>query len=264
MTTSSSATDYADPRHVEGLDECYFYHAIDLPGLGEVKGDWDLRGCAGEYLGNYDFEGKRAIDVGTASGFLTFEMEKRGAEVVSFDMASGRQWDSVPYPEYVDSWEKILDGHERSANRLKNSYWLSHRLLESKAKAYYGNIYENLPDTVGEFDVAVFGMIFTHLRDPFGALCSILPKVRKSVILTNLFKNGDDFVADFTPTNENKDLHSFWIPTKNCVIRMFEILGFELERTVPCRALCTVGDRPEWDCTAIVATRRQSTGTASK
>jgi predicted nicotinamide N-methyase len=35
------------------------------------------------YLGNFDFVGKRVLDVGAASGFLTFEMEKRGAEVVA-------------------------------------------------------------------------------------------------------------------------------------------------------------------------------------
>ena len=70
------------------VDECYFYHHMDLPGLDEVGKGWDLRETINEYLGGYDFRGKRVLDVGTASGFLTFEMEKRGAEVVSFDMAS--------------------------------------------------------------------------------------------------------------------------------------------------------------------------------
>ena len=70
------------------VDECSFYHHMDLPGPKEVGRGWDLRKTVDDYLGNFDFRGKRALDVGTASGFLTFEIEKRGAEVVSFDMAS--------------------------------------------------------------------------------------------------------------------------------------------------------------------------------
>ncbi len=69
---------------------------MDIPGAGEVKGHWDLRDCIKPYLGDYDFKGKRVLDVGAASGFLTFSMEKQGADVVSFDMASGAQWDVVP------------------------------------------------------------------------------------------------------------------------------------------------------------------------
>src|SRR6266480_2739040 len=34
----------AKPRHVENPANCFFYHTMDLPGLGEVKGHWDLRG----------------------------------------------------------------------------------------------------------------------------------------------------------------------------------------------------------------------------
>jgi 2-polyprenyl-3-methyl-5-hydroxy-6-metoxy-1,4-benzoquinol methylase len=76
---------YAEPLHVKNVAECYFYHHMDLPGLKEVGKGWDLRKTIDDYLGHFDFRGKRVLDVGTASGFLTFEMEKRGAEVVSFD-----------------------------------------------------------------------------------------------------------------------------------------------------------------------------------
>jgi hypothetical protein len=37
------------------------------------------------------------LDVGTASGFLSFEAEKRGAEVVSFDSASPKMHAGVPF-----------------------------------------------------------------------------------------------------------------------------------------------------------------------
>ena len=88
---------YAAPLTVERPEDCFFYHKINIPGLGDVGEQWDLRSSIDDYLGKFDFRGKRVLDMGTASGFLTFEMEKRGAEVVSFDMVDGTQWDIVPH-----------------------------------------------------------------------------------------------------------------------------------------------------------------------
>src|SRR5580658_9967680 len=100
MNSEPSPIQYASPLTIDDPAQCYFYHRMDIPGLEVPKGDWDLRDCIKEYLGNYDFKGKRALDVGAASGFLTFSMEQQGAEVVSFDMASGGQWDVVPQRKY--------------------------------------------------------------------------------------------------------------------------------------------------------------------
>jgi hypothetical protein len=88
---------FAAPRKNLNVNQCFFYHVYDLPGVGRVGGHWDLRETIDDYLGHYDFTGKRALDIGTASGFLTFAMEARGAEVVSFDAAAGRHSDIVPY-----------------------------------------------------------------------------------------------------------------------------------------------------------------------
>ncbi|HEV2177439.1 MAG TPA: hypothetical protein VGW33_09595 [Terriglobia bacterium] len=42
---------YAQPRLVTDVSECYFYHTMDIPGYGCVKGEWDLRGREKDYLG---------------------------------------------------------------------------------------------------------------------------------------------------------------------------------------------------------------------
>ena len=36
------------------------------------------------------------LDVGTATGFLTFHMERHGAEVISYDLSPAYRWDLVP------------------------------------------------------------------------------------------------------------------------------------------------------------------------
>ena len=59
-------------------DDYHFYHAIDLPGIGEMPGEWDLRHAPDEYLGNVVVTNKRVLDMGTANGFLSFHMESKG------------------------------------------------------------------------------------------------------------------------------------------------------------------------------------------
>jgi predicted nicotinamide N-methyase len=51
---------------------------------------WDLRRGIDDYVGPLAYEGRRVLEFGTASGAVTFALEQRGAEVVSFDLARGR------------------------------------------------------------------------------------------------------------------------------------------------------------------------------
>ena len=73
---------FVEPRYVRDLDGCFFYHTMELPGFGEVKGQWDLRGRFDEYIGGVEVAGKSVLDIGSATGFLSFEAEKRGASRV--------------------------------------------------------------------------------------------------------------------------------------------------------------------------------------
>ncbi len=66
---------FSQPRRGIRFEDCTFYHTIDIPSRGLVRGQWDLRGHVDEYLGGYNFAGKRVLEIGPASGFLTFEME---------------------------------------------------------------------------------------------------------------------------------------------------------------------------------------------
>ena len=64
---------YAQPINARDIAECYFYHKMDLPGVGTVGGAWDLRNRFDDYVNNANFAGRSVLDIGTASGFLTFE-----------------------------------------------------------------------------------------------------------------------------------------------------------------------------------------------
>ena len=57
-------------------------------------------------------------------------------------------------------------GHQVILDRLANSYWLSHRLRQSKARVVYGNVYD-IPEQIGSVAIAVYGSILLHLRELF-------------------------------------------------------------------------------------------------
>ena len=83
---------FESARFVDRLEDCFFYHAMELPGFGLVRAHWDLRGRFDEYIGGVDVTGKSVLDIGAATGFLSFEAEKRRASrVLSFDMSDAKQ-----------------------------------------------------------------------------------------------------------------------------------------------------------------------------
>jgi SAM-dependent methyltransferase len=171
---------YATPRHVSDLADCYFYHTTDLPGLGRVEGEWDLRYGTDDYLGRVELMGRRVLEVGTASGFVCFHMERRGAEVVAYDRSPEHTPDVVPYARGDPGrTERELRTH---IGRLNNAFWLGHRLFESQARLAHGTAYA-VPQAIGPVDVAVFGCVLLHLRDPFAALASALRLTRQEVVI---------------------------------------------------------------------------------
>jgi len=175
---------FAAPQKVENLADCYFYHTMELPGHGVIEGrDWDLRGKVDEYLGKIDLAGQRVLEIGPASGFLTFEMEKRGADVVSIEVTPEHGWDFVPYP--AARLEEVIGPRRIVMQQLKNSYWFSHTALQSKANVYYGDVY-NLPAALGQFDISVMGSVLLHCRDPL-RIVEQCGKMARSVVIVDMF-----------------------------------------------------------------------------
>jgi hypothetical protein len=79
----------------------------------EFPAHWDLRGGVDHYLGKVAFAGERVLEIGPASGFLTFEMEKRGAAVVSVEVTAEHGWDFVL--TRVRGWKSVWPATNRDA-----------------------------------------------------------------------------------------------------------------------------------------------------
>ncbi|HEV3410505.1 MAG TPA: methyltransferase domain-containing protein, partial [Chthoniobacterales bacterium] len=203
---------FAQPRFIERLEDCYFYHTMELPGFGVVKGHWDLRGKFEDYIGHVDVRGKSVLDVGTATGFLSFEAERRGASrIVSFDMSDVRQQHFVPFPNKrphsdPDGW---LEEYSATMERWKNAYWLCHRLFGSRAEVFYGDV-GALPPALGRFDVTIVGSVLEHLRDPVRALQAIAQVSGETLVIVTPMLETEEPVAHFEPRASNPDADYTW------------------------------------------------------
>ncbi|HKP02643.1 MAG TPA: methyltransferase domain-containing protein [Chthoniobacterales bacterium] len=249
---------FAPPRFIERLEDCFFYHAMELPGFGLVPAHWDLRGRFGDYVGGVDLRGKSVLDVGTATGFLSFEAEKRGAaRVVSFDQQDGAEQKFLPFhqkPYYRDHAQWARE-YRAEIERWKNAYWLSHRLLHSNAEVFYGDIYR-LPQALGNFDIAIIGSVLEHLSDPVTALGSVARLTKERIVVVTPLLEGDEPMARFEGRASRPDADFTWWTYSLGVFReVFGMLGFEIEKVSRSHYRYMYGDRDEERFT-IVAARR--------
>jgi hypothetical protein len=236
---------YAAPQDVIDLADCYFYHTTDIPGHGVARGPWDLRGGESKYIGGVDLAGKRVLELGTSSGFMCRYMEQAGAEVVAYDLYEDLRSDLVPY--HGEDSESLAKTDKDYIRRANNAWWFCHSIFHSNARMVNGDVY-NVPEGIGEVDVATFGSVLLHVRDPFLALEASLKLVRGMVIVTEvtapfsfprlhsvsnrlvprvLTRPAQLFAPDFM-TREPKN--RWWTLSPELVVRMIGVLGFGSSR----------------------------------
>jgi SAM-dependent methyltransferase len=214
---------FAAPRLVESADDCYFYHSMEIPGHGTVVGDWDLRGREEEYLGATRFDGRRVLEVGPASGFLTMHMERCGARVVAVELPDGGAWDMVPHAALgaapVREWQTTM-------RRMINGFWFAHRRHRSAAQVHQGNIYD-LPPELGRFDIAVMGSVLLHVRDPLGVVAQCA-RISDRIVIADVHVPELDGqpVQQLFATRELPQWHTWWRFSPDLFVQFLQVMGF--------------------------------------
>jgi SAM-dependent methyltransferase len=245
------------PRYVESPSDCFFYHTMELPGFGEVRGHWDLRDRFKEYIGGVDLSGKSVIDIGAATGFLSFEAEKSGAtRVLSFDIGDARQQSFLPFKDklYYQDPARWAEQYGAEIEQWKNAYWLCHRLLNSKAEVFYGNVYE-LPAELGRFDVAIVGSVLEHLSDQITALASIARLTNETMVLVSPVLRTNERIASFQAlANHPENDFTWWIYSEGVYREVLKMLGFSIAAITEAQYYYHFGERFETRQT-IVAVR---------
>jgi tRNA (mo5U34)-methyltransferase len=207
----------------------FWYHTMELePGV-TTRGWFDLRPIVGR-LPWPDVRGLRCLDVGTADGFLAFELERRGArEVVATDLAEHERWDwPARIRERGVEYLRAVAGPEKGAGLR-----IARELLGSNVEAIEMSAYELCPEAVGRFDVVVCGSLLLHLRDPLRALAAIRSVCSGRFLCTNEIDLALTMLGRGRPLarlDGVSDLCQWWVPNPAGHRRMLESSGFAVER----------------------------------
>ena len=191
------------------VSKLIWYHTIDL-GHGIVTpGIYDHR----RYLEFYGIP-----DIGAASGFFSFEMEKRGAEGTAMDL-----------PKWMDHDFGALYLPDRPLDDLENylhkPFELAAKILGSRLKKRHINIYDISPQTVGMFDLVFCSSVLLHLTDPIKALHNIQRVTKEMAIIATgiLLDERSEPLAQFSG---HKGGAAWWLPNK-AGLAMIQSTGFK-------------------------------------
>ena len=229
MAADHAGAVFADPWPVTDPASCHFYHTMDLPGLGTFDGHVDLRPGLAAYLGGVEVAGRRVLDVGPASGAVTFHLERAGArEVVGLEVSEERGWQAVPQPDL--DMDAVLADRVEHLRRIKRGFWLAHGTLGASARMIYGDV-NRPPPGLGRVDVAVLGGVLLHCRDPLGALAACCALSDEAVVVTeqempSLQPSREAAVQLLAPSRANQVWDVWWRFTPGVFAQALPLFGF--------------------------------------
>lgn len=231
------------------IEKYYWYHCIDLPGGLTTPGLYDFRRTVGAFRFPEDMHGATVLDVGSATGFFSFEFERRGAAVVSVELPSLGELDRFPGQSADQAIAKIgqmiaprdvagLDGYVKPYTAeelyfylLKGPFEFCHGLLGSKVERRYASVYDLSPALLGApaFDYVFMGDILLHTLNPLRALAAAAALCRKTLILSQVMPEVGDgkpamlYVGGEEPASDEV---SWWWPNQPCLVQLLQKLGF--------------------------------------
>ncbi len=183
------------------LAQTGWWHSFDLPDGRKIRGTNDLAGLK-RRIATFpipdDLSGKRVLDIGAWDGWFSFEMERRGADVVAVD-------------------------NVESANFL-----YLHRELRSKIDYRILDVYELTPEKLGRFDIVLFLGVLYHLKHPLLALEKVCA-LTKDFAAIGSFTSPDTGppAMEFFEIDELGGQFDNWCaPNPACLVAMCRTAGF--------------------------------------
>jgi tRNA (mo5U34)-methyltransferase len=196
-------------RWREQWERTGFWHSFELPDGRVVRGLNDLAGLKNriaQFPIPADLRGKRVLDVGAWDGWFSFEMERRGAEVLAIDVEENTRFEEM---------------REALGSRVER------RLLD---------VYELTPECVGRFEIVLFLGVLYHLKHPLLGLeriCAVTKEFAAvdSFVLREAHRPGAGVdgrpVMEFYETDEMGGQTDNWVgPSLPCLLALCRSAGF--------------------------------------
>jgi tRNA (mo5U34)-methyltransferase len=190
-------------RQAARLSRLGWYHSIELPDGGVIEGLQTLdqqRQRLRQFPIPDDLRGKRVLDVGAWDGWFSFEMERRGAEVLAVDSAKNT---------------RLLEARQ---------------LLGSRIGYQIADICQLTAKGVGTFDIVLFFGVLYHLKHPLLALENVCGMCRDMACIESFVTDADPHsvpMMEFYETNELRGQADNWVgPNLSCLLAFCRTAGF--------------------------------------
>jgi tRNA (mo5U34)-methyltransferase len=189
-------------KQIAGLEALGWYHSIQLPGGEVIPGLQtleQLRKRIAQFPIPQDLRGKRVLDIGAWDGWFSFEMERRGAEVVAVD-------------------------------RTEQTRFLeAKRLLGSKVEYRISDVLSLTPATAGTFDIVLFLGVLYHVKHPLLALERVCALSREMVCVESFISEALSAIPlmEFYENSELCGQFDNWVgPNRACLLALCRAAGF--------------------------------------
>lgn len=219
------------PNRDPELLEKGWWHSFEFPSgerVDGVRSTQELNRQLARFHVPNDISGKRVLDIGAWDGWFSFEMERRGADVLA-----------------VDSWDNPR-------------FRYAHTQFNSRVHYCVEDLYDLTPRKIGHFDIVLFFGGLYHLKHPVLALEKVCALTRDvAYVESHVIDRGlrsalraTRAVMEFYETNELAGRADNWIgPNSRCLLALCRVAGFaraRLESVAEHRAYVTC--YRAWDC----------------
>jgi len=204
MGTVPSTTD-VNRQKLDELARLGWYHSIELPDGSVIQGFQTLdvlRRRAAQFPIPADLRGQRVLDIGAWDGWFSFEMERRGAEVVAVDSSALQR------------------------------FQVARELLASRVEHRIGDVCRLSAHEIGYFDIVLFLGVLYHLKHPMLALEKVCELSTDLVCVESFVTDdGSDPAAkplmEFYERTELCGQFDNWVgPNVACLVAMCRTAGF--------------------------------------
>jgi tRNA (mo5U34)-methyltransferase len=185
-----------------------WFHTFDIvPGV-RTEGIYDPSRTLPRLALDQRLDGKRVLDVGAWDGYYSFEMERRGAEVLATDHYSwsGGGWGTK------DGFDLV---HEARGSRVQSLRIDPTELTAEKVG--------------GPFDIVLFLGVLYHLPNPLQVLERVRSVTGDLLVLeteVGMLLTRRPAAEFFPGTELNDDPTNWWAPNVAAMIGMLRAVGF--------------------------------------
>jgi hypothetical protein len=210
--------------------ECLFSHTMEFADGQTLPGAADLRGTEDAHLGDYDITGKRVLEFGGGSGWLTSHMASRAGELVTLDMPVG--WEELSAPFAAISNANGLNGVRETQERVRRGWWFVKHRTGHAGKMVYCDLH-NPPSDLDRFEVSVLPSTLLQVPMPLLVVQAAARVTDRCIVITEpvvstLPQDGEGLgpVALFAPNIGTGEPNHWWRHSAAALSRMLMVAGF--------------------------------------